>query len=93
METAREVVLESAHSLMSAAMIDAKRARMRAELERQMLANRLARLQSEELRATKRIEETVHQGTAQMHIVSRAFHNIDWHVCAPSGVCNTSVFY
>ena len=54
-----EGVLESAHALMSAAMIDAKRARMRVEGERQMLANRLARLQSEELRATKRIEETV----------------------------------
>ena len=50
-----EGVLESAHALMSAAMIDAKRARMRVEGERQMLANRLARLQSEELRATIRI--------------------------------------
>ena len=54
-----ERVLESAHALMSAAMIDAKRARMRVEGERQMLANRLSRLQAEELRATKRIEETV----------------------------------
>lgn len=59
MEVVTERVLESAHALMSAAMIDAKRARMRAEGERQMLANRLSRLQSEELRATKRIEETV----------------------------------
>ena len=54
-----ERVLENAHALMSAAMIDAKRARMRVEGERQMLANRLSRLQAEELRATKRIEETV----------------------------------
>ena len=54
-----ERVLESAHALMSAAMIDAKRARLRVEGERQMLANRLSRLKAEELRATKRIEETV----------------------------------
>jgi len=60
-----ERVLESAHALMSAAMIDAKRARMRVEGERQMLANRLARLQAEELRATKRIEET-HRRTMEI---------------------------
>lgn len=57
-----ERILESAHALMSAAMIDAKRARMRAEGERQMLANRLNRLQVEEKRATRRIEETVNPG-------------------------------
>ncbi|KAL1496614.1 hypothetical protein AB1Y20_014218 [Prymnesium parvum] len=60
-----ERVLENAHALMSAAMIDAKRARMRAEGERQMLANRLSRLQAEELRATKRIEET-HRRTMEI---------------------------
>jgi len=65
MEVVTERVLESAHALMSAAMIDAKRARMRAEGERQMLANRLSRLQSEELRATKRIEET-HRRTMEI---------------------------
>ena len=52
-------VPESQHALMSAAMLDAKRARMKVENDREALANRIARLQAEELRATKRIEQTV----------------------------------
>jgi len=48
----------SQHALMSAAMLDAKRARMKVENDRDALANRIARLQAEELRATKRIEQT-----------------------------------
>lgn len=54
-----ERVPESQHALMSAAMLDAKRARMKVENDRDALANRIARLQAEELRATKRIEQTV----------------------------------
>lgn len=53
------MVPESQHALMSAAMLDAKRARMKVENDREALANRIARLQAEELRATKRIEQTV----------------------------------
>ena len=52
-------VPQSQHALMSAAMLDAKRARMKVENDRDALANRIARLQAEELRATKRIEQTV----------------------------------
>jgi len=55
------MVPESQHALMSAAMLDAKRARMKVENDREALANRIARLQAEELRATKRIEQTHHR--------------------------------
>ena len=51
--------MPSSHALMSAAMLDAKRARMKAENHRDALANRIARLQAEEVRASKRIEVTV----------------------------------
>uniref|UniRef100_A0A7S4JDE7 Uncharacterized protein n=1 Tax=Prymnesium polylepis TaxID=72548 RepID=A0A7S4JDE7_9EUKA len=73
-----ERVLESAHALMSAAMIDAKRARMRVEGERQMLANRLSRLQAEELRATKRIEET-HRRTQEILAAKNRHHQHELH--------------
>ena len=53
------------HALMSAAMLDAKRARMKVESDREALANRIARLQQEELRATKRIEQT-HRRTQEI---------------------------
>jgi hypothetical protein len=60
----REYIPTSQHALMSAAMLDAKRARMKVENDRDALANRIARLQAEELRATKRIEQTVrHRGS------------------------------
>jgi len=49
---------DSQHALMSAAMLDAKRARMKVEADREALANRINRLQAEQMRATKRIEET-----------------------------------
>ena len=49
-----ERVPNSQHALMSAAMLDAKRARMKVENDRDALANRIARLQAEELRATQR---------------------------------------
>ena len=55
----------SQHQLMSAAMMDAKRARMKVESDREALANRIARLQTEELRATKRIEQT-HRRTQEI---------------------------
>jgi hypothetical protein len=55
----------SQHALMSQAMLDAKRARMKVESDREALANRIARLQAEELRATKRIEQT-HRRTQEI---------------------------
>jgi len=56
---------ESQHAIMSAAMINARRARMRVEADRQLLANRIARLQAEEMRSVKRIEET-HKKTQEI---------------------------
>lgn len=61
----KERVPGSQHALMSAAMLDAKRARMKVENDREALANRIARLQNEELRATKRIEQT-HRRTQEI---------------------------
>jgi len=46
-------------------MINARRARMRVEADRQLLANRIARLQAEEMRSVKRIEET-HKKTQEI---------------------------
>ena len=62
------------HALMSAAMLDAKRARMKVESDRQALANRIARLQSEELRATKRIEQT-HRRTQEILDAKNRHHH------------------
>jgi len=59
------VPLTSQHALMSAAMIDAKRARIKVENDREALANRITRLQMEEVRATKRIEQT-HRRTEEI---------------------------
>lgn len=61
----KEHVPNTQHALMSAAMLDAKRARMKVENDREALANRIARLQNEELRATKRIEQT-HRRTQEI---------------------------
>ena len=57
-ELREQRVPDSTHALMSAAMLDAKRARMKVEADREALANRINRLQLEEVRATKRIEQT-----------------------------------
>ena len=56
--TTKERVPTSQHAIMSSAMLNAKRARMKVEADRQILANRIARLQTEEMKAVKRIEET-----------------------------------
>lgn len=63
----------SQHALMSAAMLDAKRARMKVENDREALANRIARLQNEELRATKRIEQT-HRRTQEILAAKNRHH-------------------
>ena len=55
----------SQHTIMSAAMLNAKRARMKVEADRQLLANRIARLQAEEMKSVKRIEET-HRRTQEI---------------------------
>ena len=93
---ASEPTMDTQHAIMSAAMLNAKRARMRVEADRQVLgphrpmlaqrpthrptppcaltgsrapsqilANRIARLQSEEMKAVKRIEET-HRRTQEI---------------------------
>ena len=62
---ASEPALDTQHAIMSAAMLNAKRARMRVEADRQILANRIARLQSEEMKAVRRIEET-HRRTQEI---------------------------
>ena len=46
-------------------MLEAKRARIKVENDREALANRISRLQMEEVRATKRIEQT-HKRTQQI---------------------------
>ena len=56
--TTIERVPTSQHAIMSSAMLGAKRARMKVEADRQVLVNRISRLQSEEMKAVKRIEET-----------------------------------
>ena len=56
--TTVERVHTSQHGIMSSAMLGAKRARMKVEADRQVLVNRISRLQSEEMKAVKRIEET-----------------------------------
>ena len=56
--TTVERVPTSQHGIMSSAMLGAKRARMKVEADRQVLVNRISRLQSEEMKAVKRIEET-----------------------------------
>ena len=71
--TASIVGGDSQHALMSAAMLDAKRARMRVENDRDALANRIARLQAEELRATKRIEQT-HRRTQEILAAKTRHH-------------------
>ena len=58
-------VVISQHTIMSAAMLNAKRARMKVEADRQLLANRIARLQAEEMKSVKRIEET-HRRTQEI---------------------------
>ena len=60
-----ERVPTSQHAIMSSAMLGAKRARMKVEADRQVLANRIARLQAEEMKAVKRIEET-HRRTQEI---------------------------
>ena len=78
-------VIESQHALMSAAMLDAKRARMKVENDREALANRIARLQAEELRATKRIEQTVKgTPTARFQESSVAHQHSPLSACAAS---------
>ena len=57
--------LTSPHALMSHAMIEARRARMKVENDREALANRIHRLQQEEVRATRRIEQT-HRRTQEI---------------------------
>ncbi|KAJ1640573.1 hypothetical protein T492DRAFT_854939 [Pavlovales sp. CCMP2436] len=49
---------EVQHVMLSSQMIEAKQARSRAEAERQLRLNRIARLQAEEMKLMKRIEET-----------------------------------
>jgi hypothetical protein len=71
--TLKERVPGSQHALMSAAMLDAKRARMKVENDREALANRIARLQNEELRATKRIEQT-HRRTQEILAAKNRHH-------------------
>jgi len=55
----------SHHAILSAAMLNARRSRLRVEADRQMLANRISRLQAEQTRALKRIEET-HKKTQEI---------------------------
>lgn len=50
---------KSQKAIMSEAMLDAKRARLKVENDREALANRISRLQMEQVRATKRIETTL----------------------------------
>ena len=63
--TSANRALQSQHSLMADAMLEAKRARIKVENDREALANRISRLQMEEVRATKRIEQT-HKRTQQI---------------------------
>jgi len=58
-------LVQNQHALMSAAMTDAKRARLKAENDREALANRIGRLQLEQVRAEKRIEQT-HRRTKEI---------------------------
>jgi len=59
-ESAQELanVSDAQHLMLSSQMIEAKQARAKAEAERQMRLNRIARLQAEEMKLMKRIEET-----------------------------------
>ena len=53
-ELREQRVPDSTHALMSAAMLDAKRARMKVEADREALANRIARLKLDD------VEECAH---------------------------------
>ena len=57
--------LDSQHAMMSSAMIAARRARLKVEHDREALANRINRLAMEEVRATRRIEQT-HRRTQEI---------------------------
>jgi len=74
---ASEPALDTQHAIMSAAMLNAKRARMRVEADRQILANRIARLQSEEMKAVRRIEET-HRRTQEILAVKMRQQQVDY---------------
>jgi hypothetical protein len=63
--------MSSQHAIMSASMTNARRARMRVEADRQLLANRIARLQAEEVRSMKRIEETLRKAQEMLAVKSR----------------------
>lgn len=56
-EAPRGGMSDAQHSLLSQQMIAAKQARAKAEAERQIRLNRIARLQAEEMKLMKRIEE------------------------------------
>ena len=72
-----EPELNTQHAIMSAAMLNAKRARMRVEADRQILANRIARLQSEEMKAVRRIEET-HRRTQEILAVKMRQQQVEY---------------
>ena len=55
--TTVERVPTSQHGIMSSAMLGAKRARMKVEADRQVLVNRISRLQSEEMKAVTEMDE------------------------------------
>ena len=57
--------LDTQHAMMSSAMIAARRARLKVENDREALANRINRLAMEEVRATRRIEQT-HRRTQEI---------------------------
>jgi hypothetical protein len=59
---------------MARQMLDAKAARLKVEQDREALANRIGRLQMEETRATKRIEQT-HQRTQEIIAAKDEHHS------------------
>ena len=65
--------LHDYHAIMSAAMIAARRARMRVDADLQILTNRVARLQREEVRAIRRIEMT-HKRTQEIIAIKARAH-------------------
>lgn len=66
--------LDSTHACMARQMLDAKAARLKVEQDREALANRIGRLQMEETRATKRIEQT-HQRTQEIIAAKDEHHS------------------
>lgn len=70
-------LVEGQHAVLSAAMTNARRARMCAEADAMLLANRLARLEAEELRAIKRIEET-HRRTQEILAIKARHQQSDY---------------